>query len=149
MKRKMAIKKALVRALSLFLCVLTVFFATPSVIYAEVADAIGNIGNNEASSDESDVYSYTGAAYEVEELREERVKHFHLEDGSFVAAQYDFPVHYEDEDGVLQDINNRLTESSGIYASESGRIKFSKKINGSQTLFTLHDGSTKLTLNLI
>ena len=76
MKRRMSIKRALTKALSLFLSVLIVFFATPSVLYAEAIDAIGKVGNSEASSDEADVYSYSGAAYEVEELREERVKHF-------------------------------------------------------------------------
>ena len=65
-------------------------------------------------------------------------------------AQYDYPVHYTDESGNLVDIDNELDEAfGGVYANKSARIKFAKKINGSSELFALHDGSTKLTLNLV
>ena len=37
-------------------------------------------------------------------------KHFVLEDGSTIAAVYDVPVHYQDENGEWQDIDNRLVE---------------------------------------
>lgn len=44
---------------------------------------------------------------EVTGLREENVKHFRLEDGTYLAAQYDQPVHYE-ENGEWKDIDNTL-----------------------------------------
>ena len=47
-----------------------------------------------------------GEVEEVVSLREENVKHFHLEDGSYVAAQYNYPVHYVDENGEYIAINN-------------------------------------------
>ena len=38
--------------------------------------------------------------------RSETVKHFRMSDGSFMAVSYGVPVHYEDENGEWQDINN-------------------------------------------
>ena len=135
---------------SFILCLLIVFFATPTVIFSEAASAINKLGNREDSSDNViNSYSYVGEAYEVEALREENVKHFHLEDGSYIAAQYNYPVHYVDDEGVMQDIDNQLSEASGgVFANKNARIKFAKKITGNETLFALHDGNTKLTLSL-
>ena len=47
-------------------------------------------------------------AGEVPELRDESVKHFRMEDGSFIAVDYGIPVHYLDEDAGWQDIDNTL-----------------------------------------
>ena len=44
---------------------------------------------------------------EVSELRNEYEKHYRLTDGSFMAVQYQVPVHYED-DGQWVDIDNTL-----------------------------------------
>ena len=44
---------------------------------------------------------------EVTELRSEYEKHYRLTDGSFMAVQYQVPVHYED-DGQWVDIDNTL-----------------------------------------
>ena len=44
---------------------------------------------------------------EVTELRSEYEKHYRLTDGSFMAVQYQVPVHYEDE-GQWVDIDNTL-----------------------------------------
>ena len=38
-------------------------------------------------------------AFEEASLRGERVKHFRMGDGSYVAVQYDVPVHHQDADG--------------------------------------------------
>ena len=146
------------KAISCLLILLLFFYAIPTVIYGEVADAIAAAGEDIAAApDESaavaeapDIYSYEGVAYEAVELREESAKHFHLEDGSYVAAQYAYPVHIADEGGKLIDINNTLAEASGgVYANPSARIKFAKKITGNGNLFTLHDGNTKLTFSLV
>ncbi len=85
---------------------------------------------------------------EVEGLREESVKHFRLEDGTYIAAQYDVPVHYLDENGAWKDIDNTLTEKGGEFTTSNARIKFAKKITGNETLFTLTDGKYKLTMSL-
>ena len=38
--------------------------------------------------------------------REETVKHYRMSDGSYVAVSYGTPVHYQDSEGLWQDINN-------------------------------------------
>ncbi len=63
--------------------------------------------------------------YEVEEYREEAQKHFRMKDGSFVAVQYDQPVHYENSSGKLVEIDNSLLfvtdqEDSPRYRSANG-----------------------------
>ena len=41
-------------------------------------------------------------------LRSEHTKQFRLSDGSSIAATYEIPVHYQDADGLWQEIDNRL-----------------------------------------
>ena len=131
------------------LCLLMFFFAVPLNLYAEAIDALENAHNAVASDAGQDLYSYLGAAYEVESLREEYVKHFHLEDGTYVAARYPYPVHEKTADGSFCDIDNRLSETAGgLFANADTRVKFAKKITGNETLFTLHEKGTKLTLSL-
>ncbi len=48
---------------------------------------------------------------EIREKREENIKHFKLSDGSFVVAQYNNPVHYQDDNGEWIDIDNTITET--------------------------------------
>lgn len=148
------------RILSLILSVVLLFLFIPTVVYAEVIEALGsseprneNTKDSTAYSENNEntepIYTYKGATYEETSLREEAVKHFRLEDGSYVAAQYGMPVHYTDDAGIWQDIDNSLSEISGMYANSTARIKFAKKINGSAVLFTLKDGNTKLEMSLI
>ncbi|MBQ8380701.1 MAG: RHS repeat-associated core domain-containing protein, partial [Clostridia bacterium] len=150
-KTKPYSSKPIPRLISFFLSVLIIFYAIPSIVFAEVADAIESIpaAAEEKASDSSLALTYTGEAYEIEEAREESAKHFHLEDGSYIAAQYPYPVHYVSDSGELTDIDNALTESSGEFSNKNERIKFAKKITGSSELFTLHEGNTKIRLSLI
>ncbi|MBQ1261171.1 MAG: DNRLRE domain-containing protein, partial [Clostridia bacterium] len=147
-------KKTIVtKVISFILSMLILFYAVPSVVYAETIDALSNLGSDESSisvENSSSGADFKLPMYEVEELREENVKHFKLSDGSYVAAQYNYPVHYEDENGRLLDIDNALSDASGgVYANKNARVKFAKKITGNESLFTLHDGNTKITLSLI
>ena len=47
---------------------------------------------------------------EEESLRKEKEKHFRMNDGSYIAAAYNEPVHYMDSAGNWQEIDNRLSE---------------------------------------
>ena len=49
----------------------------------------------------------------MDKLREEAVKHFRMSDGSFLAVQYDGPVHYQDTDGEWQNIDTTQVSVSG------------------------------------
>ena len=148
---KATTKRITAKLISLVLSILILFYAIPGVVYAETIDALSGIGagSEKAGNTEQPAADFKIPLYEAEELREENVKHFKLSDGSYVAAQYNYPVHYDDGSGKLLDINNALNEASGgVYANENARIKFAKKITGNSSLFTLHDGSTKLTMSL-
>ena len=152
MKKSVLKRKIFTQSISFLLSVLLVFYAIPTIIYAELADFSAALSDGEipfSEESEADIYSYTGVAYEVESAREINTKHFRLEDGTYVAAQYDYAVHYVDENGALQDINNRLSDASGgVFANPDSRIKFAKKINGNKSLFELHEHNTKITLSL-
>ena len=149
--------KHFVKLVSFVLSLILLFYTIPSTIFAKESYAIGEDDDSdektslvEDTESKNNAYNFKGVAYEVAELREESAKHFHLEDGSYVAAQYGYPVHYVDDAGSFQDIDNSLAEASGgVYANPNARIKFAKKINGSATLFALHDGNTKLTFDLV
>ena len=108
------------RAIAMTLSIVLLFYVIPSAVFAEAADLLSSDGSD-ASSGVTDVEALDSAVtgntdaprgelYEAEPLREEYVKHFHLEDGSYVAAQYPLPVHYMDGNGNWQDIDNTLTE---------------------------------------
>lgn len=153
LRKLLSTHRAGIKIISSLLVLVLVFFAVPTVVYAEIADAIEDGADSSKDTDENEA-SYAseikGVLYEDLSKREESVKHFHLEDGSFVAAQYNYPVHVADEEGNLVDIDNSLF--SGLFSSEystsNARIKFAKKITGNGTLFALHEGGTKLTLSL-
>ncbi len=65
---------------------------------------------------------------EVTELREEYVKHFLCEDGSYIAATYSAPVHYK-ENGEWKEIDNSLSLNRTTL-SESGKPTYTTKAGG-------------------
>ena len=65
---------------------------------------------------------------EVTELREESVKHFLCEDGSYIAATYSAPVHYK-ENGEWKEIDNSLSLDRSTL-SESGKPTYTTKAGG-------------------
>ena len=68
--------------------------------------------------------------FEETSKRSERVKHFRMKDGSFMAAIYDKPVHYLDEKtGKYQDIPHDVTEQEDCYETKNHKFKatFPKK----------------------
>lgn len=91
---------------------------------------------------------------EVEELREENVKHFEMPDGTFKAIVYSEPVHRQDADGKWQDIDNTLSSEkengNTNYSSFDGRIKFSKNIkNANGKILELSENGYKISFSLI
>ena len=149
--KKMLSGKVATKLLSAVLSAVLLFYVIPTAVYAEVANAIENAGASDEAAEESlGIYGYNSEAHEAVELREESVKHFKVEDGSYVAAQYNYPVHYADDDGKWQDIDNTLASAAGgVFATPNARIKLAKKITGNETLFALKDGNTKLSFGLI
>ena len=135
---------------ALILAILIIFYLVPVSVFAEgiSTDTGGEVSPPETSS-ATDSYTHHGDVYEVTELREESVKHFRLEDGSYLAASYNDAVHYMGENGEWQDIDNRLLSIGTDYSTSNARIKFAKKITGSGKLFSLEEGNTKLSMSVI
>ena len=137
--------------LAVILSVLMFVYAVPSVVFATAAEAIGDFLSSEetqSSAAEAEISQEKERIYEEIDLREENVKHFRLDDGSYVAAQYAVPVHTLDSNGQWQDLDNTLSDDGSDYSTSNARIKFVKKTTGNETLFTLHDGNRKITLSL-
>lgn len=101
MKRKKVFKRITAAALSL----LFVFSIIP-------ASALDSLSVEETTAK---------IVSEVTEMREESVKYFLCDDGSYIAATYAAPVHYN-ENGEWKEIDNTLTLSS-----KSGETVYSTK----------------------
>ena len=87
---------------------------------------------------------------EVEELREEAVKHFRMSDGSFLAVQYGTPVHYKDESDQWQEIDNSLTPENGKLVTKYGDVEktFSQTLSDGK-LFDVKVGDFSLGMSLM
>lgn len=87
--------------------------------------------------------------YEIVSLRDENVKHFQLSDGTYQAVVYGEPVHRLNSDGEWEEIDNSLAEANGAIITGDSRVKFAKKITGNESIYTLHNGSYKVTVGLL
>ena len=87
---------------------------------------------------------------EVTGLRGEYEKHFRLSDGTFLAAEYSIPVHYN-ADGVWKDIDNTLTYSNdtNLYEADNGVTEqaFYPDLQDG-TVMSVVDGDTALKVAL-
>ena len=136
-----------IKTVACVLSILMMLYAVPTNVFAELIDAIDGATENKADKVITED-TLKKEVFEVIDRREETVKHFRTEDGSFTAVQYNVPVHEKDENGEWQDIDNTLSESGSEYATSNARVKFAKKTTGNSTLFTLHDGNRKITMSL-
>ena len=77
-------------------------------------------GENENSSAESETETKALIVGEVSELREEGIKHFRMDDGSFIAVDYGMPVHFTADNGdTWENIDNTLVLQSEKKSAES------------------------------
>lgn len=76
---------------------------------------------------------------ELTEKREENVKQFLMSDGTFLAATYATPVHYE-ENGAWKDVDNRLVDA----VDENNQSVLQNKAGSFQTRFAKKAKSKKL-----
>lgn len=91
----------------------------------------------------------TGEVVEIIDRREENVKHFRLEDGSARAIVYSYAVHRKDENGVWQDIDNRLFKNqNGYYSTSENRVSFAGNAND-KSLFTLKENGYVISMGLV
>lgn len=89
---------------------------------------------------------------EVENLREEDTKHFRLSDGSFIAVSYGMPVHYEDEEGNWEDIDNTIVQNSESSTYQLNRedavVSFANALTNGTVLTTSKDGKS-ITMSVL
>ncbi len=111
MKKQLSklISLILVAALLVQIIPMSVFATEPEEIYVE------ELGDLSADSGEDSPPAQI--LFEEESLREENVKHFRLDDGSYIAVQYDTPVHYQDANGEWVDYDNTLSSVSSLDGS--------------------------------
>ena len=141
------------RVLSMILSMLIVFYMVPITVFAKETDGesrpSGEATESVDTPTEDEAELTNPDIYEVVDLRDANTKHFRLSDGSYVAAQYDYPVHYINDRGEFEDINNTLSSSGSEFSTGDARIKFIKKITGNENIFTLHGNNTKITMGLV
>ena len=115
-------KSLFLRVLSVLLSVLLIFEIMPVSVFAEDFTAVSDIIENEdvtnpdaeiSNPEESEILPSTEVIGEIEEKREENVKHFMLSDSEYCAVSYPQSVHYKpDPDGAWVDIDNTLVEQT-------------------------------------
>ena len=101
----------LIRMLAFILVIVMMLEMGPMQVFATgietTPEIAGTTISEETASAEVTEVSEVYIEGEVTELRSEYEKHYRLTDGSFMAVQYQVPVHYED-DGQWVDIDNTL-----------------------------------------
>ena len=127
-------------ALAVAMSVIILIASLPMGIFAAMVDF-----GSDSDSAAGNIIPYT---YELEERREESVKHFKNPDGTVTVVQFDMPVHRQNKDGEWVEIDNTLSSFANEYTTPDARIKFAKKITGNEVIFTLHDGDGKITFSL-
>lgn len=147
-------KKTFFKTLALVLSILMALHAIPATALEELANT--NNSFSETENEQSAVWESDNTSTETKEehiyedtsLREANTKHFKLDDGSYIAAQYPYAVHIKDESGSWKNIDNTLSDSGSDFSTSNARVKFAKKTTGNETLFTLHDSNYKITMSL-
>ena len=126
-------KKRIFKLIGCILAIAIVFTSLPLAVFAS-EDILKTVSSK--------------TSFELVEKRTASTKTFKLENGSYYLAQYDTNIHYKDEVGAWQDIDNTLESEGNLITTKSGKIKFAKKTNGSEEIFTLHDGDKKVSFAL-
>lgn len=140
--------KSSVKVITCILSLLMFFHTVPANVCAELADALSTnttdtVNHGTSGKTEGQI---SKTIFEVLKRREETAKNFRTEDGTYVAAQYDYPVHELDSNGKWEDVDNTLAEVNGKYATPNARVKFAPKNTGNETLFTLRNGNRKIIM---
>ncbi len=162
--------KTKIRIISFMLMCIMLFSSLPlSTIasdFAKDSDKNGvnstNVSQASISSEESIIsdqispqfdYSLDNSVIEVVSLREENVKHFQMEDGSYKAIVYGEAVHRKDTDGNWRDIDNRLSLSankeSQTYITSDMRTSFAVNPIAEGNILSINENGYSLSLKLI
>lgn len=125
-----------------------------------VGDEINDTIDHEAiidklHADEAENAEAQAIVAEETGMRSENEKHYRLEDGSYVAAQYPTAVHYKDENGNWVDIDNTLSfeesksdEDFDGYTNNENSFSVKLANDAKDQLFRLNDGEGSVSMKL-
>lgn len=111
-------------------------------------------GNTEPSEQLESAASVTVVGEEIT-LRGEDEKHFRLSDGSYLAVTYGTPVHYMDNSGNWQDIDNRpimATDMDGVASyqiANADRVTSFSSALTDGTIFSTSVGELSVSMQLL
>ena len=144
---------------ALILALLIVISSLPTSVFANQSiDDMGNYINLSsdimaANSVENTENEFFGGIVEIESLREENVKHFRLENGTFEAVVYPKSVHRKDQNGIWQNIDNSLSmlSSNGVLqvSTNDNRIQFLSENELNSPKIVLSENGYCISMNLI
>lgn len=152
MKRRKSVKRILA-----FVLMTTVFMTEiPTLAFEQGRMEAHGMEPTTAIDTAEDLTNSSEEAYvvsEITEKRESNIKHFRMSNGNITAAVYPFDVHYEDEEGKMQNIDNSLvSEKDGgddvlSNKKNSTCVKFMKKSN-SNKLYTINKNGYKIKVSI-
>ena len=134
-------KKFSIRFIASLLSVLLVVMSLPVSAFA--IDL-----SSDSSPPAEDEINHNRDIVEIIDMRTATDKYFRLDDGSYYVAHYNSDIHYLDDNGVWQDIDNSLAVNGSEITTSNAKIKLAKKTTGNGEIFTIHDGNRKLSLAL-
>lgn len=153
-KKRLKYRKITALLLSLILMLCSVPISAQAV--SSTSEATDEINENELFlEDEQEFFEdeVIGAVVEVEELREENVKHFRLDNGTYEVVVYDDPVHRLDADGKWQDIDNNLAlqniKGVQLYSTSDARVHFAKGFAPNSQILSLNEEGYSLSMSFI
>ena len=127
------------------LSILLVIMSLPESVFAIDFGAEFSTSTNSVE----DEINHNHDVVEVVDMRTATDKYFRLDSGIYYVAHYNSDVHYLDDNGVWQDIDNSLAVNGSEITTSDAQIKLAKKTTGSGEIFTIHKGNRKLSLTLI
>lgn len=137
----MIIRKAKNYSFKFVAIVLTICLVVSLIPFSVYATDLGSVETQESDHER---------IVEIEDKREENVKHFLLPDGSYEAIVYTDAVHRKDTNDNWVDIDNRLYDNNKHgYITEDERIIFNKKINKTnREIFSLAENGYKISFSI-
>lgn len=164
-KTKRFLAALLVIAMMVQLFALNAWAVEPGEWVTDVAGMITGAMEDFSVAEVSDTASYVIG--ELDDMREESVKHFRMNDGTYIAVDYGDAVHYQDENGNWQDIDNTLTQTiadSGsmlaldaaqenltVFESQNGNEtrQFAAVFQPGKTLFSMSNGTQGISMSVV
>lgn len=113
--------KCVHRILSLLLALVLIFELIPTGAMAADGGAESLPEEESIAREVEPGESSLNVVGEIEEYRDEREKHFRMEDGSFLAVDYGVPVHYALDEETWADIDNTLILQNTASPATSSR----------------------------